>query len=109
MGKILTNRSLVLNGRIRTSNVPRMIQEMFMSVLRVEFMDTTSSAGDWSGIIVQKIGKEKCIAIIFSMENRYPSDGFNVYTDKVYFELPNNYTLENLQEIYDYEDKKSWY
>jgi hypothetical protein len=32
---------------------------MFSSVLAVEFMDTTSSAGDWGGIIVQKIYEDK--------------------------------------------------
>lgn len=101
MSKILTNRSLVLNERIRTSDVPRIIKERFSSVLMVEFMDTTSSAGDWSGIIVQKIGKKKCVAIIFSMENRYPHDGFNVNTDDVYFDLPFNYTLEDLCELFE--------
>ena len=107
MSKILTNRSLVLNKKIRTSGVPRIIKERFSSVLAVEFMDTTSSAGDWSGIIVQKIGKEKCVAIIFSMENKYPHDGFNVYTDDVYYELPLKYTLEDLQKVYA--DKIGWY
>lgn len=101
MSKILTNRSIILNERIRTSDVPRIIKERYKSVLRVEFMDTTSSAGDWSGIIVQKIGKEKCVGIIFSMENKYPYDGFDVYTDSVYYELPLNYTLEDLQQIYE--------
>lgn len=101
MSKILTNRSLVLSGRIHTSDVPRIIKEKFSSVLMVEFMDTTSSAGDWNGIIVQKISKEKYVAIIFSMENKYPYDGFDVYTDSVYYELPLNYTLEDLQQIYE--------
>lgn len=107
MSKILTNRSLVLNKRIYASDVPRIIKERFSSVLMVEFMDTTSSAGDWSGVIVQKIGKTKCVAIIFSMENKYPHDGFNVYTDDVYYDLLPNYTLEDLQKIY--EDKIRWY
>ena len=107
MSKILTNRSLVLNERIRTSGVPRIIKERFSSVLAVEFMDTTSTAGDWSGIIVQKIGKKKCVAIIFSMENKHPHDGFNVYTDDVYYELPLKYTLEDLQKVYA--DKIGWY
>lgn len=107
MSKILTNRSLVLNERIRTSDVPRIIKERYKSVLRVEFMDTTSSAGDWSGLIVQKIGKQKCVAIIFSMENKYPYDGFNVNTDDVYFDLPLNYTLEDLNNLFA--EKIIWY
>ena len=107
MSKILTNRSLVLSERIRTSDVPRIIKERFSSVVAVEFMDTTSSAGDWSGLIVQKIGKKKCVAIIFSMENKYPYDGFNVNTDDVYFELPLNYTLEDLNNLFA--EKIIWY
>lgn len=107
MSKILTNRSIVLNERIYTSDVPRIIKDRFSSVVAVEFMDTTSTAGDWSGIIVQKIGKTKCVAIIFSMENKYPYDGFNVNTDDVYYDLLHNYTLDDLQKIY--EDKIRWY
>jgi hypothetical protein len=56
---------------------------------------------------VQKIGKKKCVAIIFSMENKYPYDGFNVNTDDVYFELPLNYTLEDLNNLFD--EKIIWY
>lgn len=100
MSKILTNRSLVLNERIRTSDVPRIIKERFSSVVAVKFMDTTSSAGDWSGVIVQKIGKEKYVGIIFYMENKYPLYGFNVNTDDVYFDLPLNYTLEDLNKLF---------
>lgn len=107
MSKILTNRCIILNERIRTSDVPRIIKERYKSVLRVEFMDTTSSAGDWSGLIVQKIGKQKCVAIIFSMENKYPYDGFNVNTDDVYFDLPLNYTLEDLNNLFA--EKIIWY
>lgn len=107
MSKILTNRSIILNERIRTSDVPRIIKERYKSVLRVEFMDTTSSVGDWSGLIVQKIGKTKCVAIIFSMENKYPYDGFNVSTDDVCFDLPLNYTLEDLNELFA--EKIIWY
>lgn len=107
MSKILTNRCIILNERIRTSDVPRIIKEKYESVLRVEFMDTTSSAGDWSGLIVQKIGKTKCVAIIFSMENKYPHDGFNVNTDDVYFDLPLNYTLDDLNKLFN--EKVIWF
>jgi hypothetical protein len=107
MSKILTNRCIVLNERINTSDVLRIIKERFSSVLDIEYMDTTSTAGDWSGIIVQKIGKTKCVAIIFSIENIFWRDGFNVYTDDVYYELPLKYTLEDLQKVYA--DKIGWY
>jgi hypothetical protein len=35
------------------------------------------------------------------MENRYPHDGFNVNTDDVYFDLPFNYTLDDLCELFE--------
>jgi hypothetical protein len=41
------------------------------------------------------------------MENKYPYDGFNVNTDDVYFELPLNYTLEDLNNLFD--EKIIWY
>ena len=107
MSKILTNRCIVLNERINTSDVLRIIKERFSSVLDIDYMDTTSTAGDWSGIIVQKIGKTKCVAIIFSIENVFFRDGFNVYTDDVYYDLPLNYTLEDLNNLFA--EKIGWY
>ena len=59
------------------------------SIIHARYMDTTSSAGDWSGFIVQRIGKHKAQAIGFSQENDYPHDGFTLYTCEVPFFIGN--------------------
>ena len=50
------------------------------SVHSAEYMDKTSSAGDWSGFIIQQTGKNTIHAIGFSQENNYPGDGFTLQT-----------------------------
>ena len=42
----------------------------YKSVERADFYETMSSAGDWSGYIVQKIGNTRYL-ILFSQENNY--------------------------------------
>lgn len=54
--------------------------EKHKSIERMVLMDTTSSAGDWSGFLIQRTGKNCCVAIPFYQENRYPGDGFILYT-----------------------------
>ena len=54
--------------------------EKHKSIIRIEIMDNTSSAGDWSGFILQKTGKNTVHAIGFSQENCHPHDGFMLYT-----------------------------
>ena len=56
------------------------LKDKYRSVIGTELMDTTSSAGDWSGFIVQKLGKNSFIAIGFSQYNNYPHDGFCLMT-----------------------------
>jgi hypothetical protein len=97
---VLTNREIVINERIRTSGIEKWMQEKYPSVESVNYMDTTSSAGNWSGIIVQKI-KNKNYAVIFVLDNRYPSDGFNLYTHDSAYKLPSDYDINTLCELYD--------
>ena len=52
----------------------------YKSIVATTFMDQTSSAGDWSGFILQKTGKNTYHAIGFSQYNNYPHDGFTLYT-----------------------------
>ena len=58
------------------------------SVHTAEYMDKTSSAGDWSGYILQRVGNN-VYAIGFSQENDYPHDGFTLYTCEVPFFIGN--------------------
>lgn len=52
----------------------------YPSVRLVDFYNTTSSAGDWQGYILQQI-KGKYYLILFSQENNYPKYGYTIYTD----------------------------
>lgn len=54
------------------------------SVVFAEFFDTTSSCGDWSGVIIQKLGNGLyCRA--FTQENNYPRGGFTITLGRVYY------------------------
>lgn len=89
MGNLITNRDFIAAnkaGRTTTTDVKDIIMSKFKSVVNVEYLDTTSSAGDWSGMIVQQL-KGKCYGIPFSIENRYPYDGFMVHTHNLVFDI----------------------
>ena len=63
----------------------REFMEKYPSVKKIVLMDTTSSAGDWSGFFIQQVGKKKFDAYGFSQENNYPNDGFTLYTAETPF------------------------
>lgn len=53
-------------------------------VVKAELLDTTSSAGDWSGYFVKKIkdeGKTMFEIWTFSQENNWPQGGFTLYME----------------------------
>lgn len=56
------------------------LKKKYRSVIATELTDTTSSAGDWSGFLIQKTGKNSFHAIGFSQENCYPGAGFTLRT-----------------------------
>ena len=102
MGNIIKNREFVVKnkyGHTRTSDVKEFIKDKYKSVVNVEFCETTSSAGNWSGLIIQEL-RGKCYAIPFSIENRYPDDGFNVYTGD-YFRVIDSTKKYNEDYLYD--------
>ena len=81
--KLLTNKEYVT----KTNNWYAPLSEFwakYKSIYAAKLMDKSSSAGDWSGYIVQRMGK-KVYAIGFSQENNYPGDGFTFYTMEVPF------------------------
>jgi len=52
----------------------------YTSIIAGEIMDSSSSAGDWSGYIIQKTGQTEVVAIGFSQYNNYPNKGFKLLT-----------------------------
>lgn len=82
------------------------LQEKYKSIVGAHFMDTTSSAGDWGGFIIQRSGKKTYVAIPFYQENNYPHAGFTLYTGKVYCRGPltsdfQKFAEENYYKICD--------
>ena len=54
----------------------------YKSVECADYYNTMSSAGDWEGFIVQRIGNKRYL-ILFFQENNYPRGrGFTAYTDE---------------------------
>lgn len=99
--KTLTGRTY----RTETNNwyaPSREFSEKHKSVEAMELMDTTSSAGDWEGFLIQKIGKNTMVAIGFYQENNYPHAGFTLYTAEKPF-------LRGKAGAKFYEDAKSAY
>lgn len=78
-GPLLLNRKFHVKGTWYATQ--KYLQENYPSVKKVEFTDTTSSAGDWSGYFVQKIGLFYYL-IPFCQENE--GNGFTIHTDEKY-------------------------
>ena len=77
--KLLTNKNFVTKTNNWYAPI-RELKEKYSSIIHAQFMNTTSSAGDWSGFIIQKVGKDSAVAIAFWQENNYPNAGFTLYT-----------------------------
>ena len=97
MANLLTNREFHVNG---TWYSPEKRLQEYNSVVMTELTDTTSSAGDWTGYLIQKIFK-KFHLIIFSQENDYPNGrGFTLKTGEdvvaTFDKLPTKEQVYNL-------------
>lgn len=84
------DKRILVNREVNTANFPELPRswyapreyfQRFKSVQDVHLFDTTSSAGDWQGYILQKIGARSYV-IIFSQSNNYPYEGFTAYTNE---------------------------
>jgi len=72
----------------------------YKAVVRVEYMDTMSSAGDWGGLIVLNTGKYHEI-VPFWQENRYPYGGYRQQTGKVVCKCTEYPDMDLLAEIWE--------
>lgn len=77
MENLLLKRNYHVDG---TWYAPQKFLESYKSVVKTGLLNQTSSAGDWSGYILQKIGKTFHV-ILFWQSNSYPHTGFDVVTD----------------------------
>ena len=92
-GPLLLNRKIHVKGTWYATQ--KYLEESYSSVKKVEFTDTTSSAGDWSGYFVQKVGLYYYL-IPFSQENE--GDGFTIHTDTKYRVVSRN--QEFVEKLY---------
>lgn len=77
--RILTDRRWHVDGKWFAPR--KFLEECFPSVVYCNYIDTTSSAGDWTGLIFQRLG-QKLYVILFSQENSCPGAGFEITTSK---------------------------
>lgn len=98
MKQLLTNRKWHIDGRWYE---PQEFLQKFKSVVRAEYLDMSSSAGDWYGYFLQKLFG-KYYLIIFWQTNSYPDKGFDLMTDNdftVGFDNDKEPTKEELDKI----------
>jgi hypothetical protein len=102
--KLLTNKTLKTTGG--SWFAPRnKFWDKYKSVVEMTFMDMTSSAGDWHGFLLQKVGKHKIVAIGFSQYNNYPDGGFTLQTcERPFYRVENTMNERNYMENI----KNSW-
>ena len=85
----------LLTGKIYTTKTNNWyaptceFHEKHPSIDRMVIMDKTSSAGDWSGFLIQRTGKNRAQCIGFEQENNYPHAGFTLYTSDYPFFIGN--------------------
>jgi hypothetical protein len=99
----MTDKRLLINRQWHTSedwfSTVKFIREKFASVVFCKHTDTTSSAGDWSGLIIQKLGNQLYV-LLFSQENTFPHcDGFDIYTDDHVTAI-----VQNASKVTDYRE-----
>lgn len=80
MKQLLLNRKYHVDG---TWYEPaKFLENKFKSVVRTEYTETSSSAGDWTGYLVQKL-HGRWYVILFWQTNSYPASGFDIETDSM--------------------------
>ena len=97
MNNILTERKYNIDGNWYES---QHFLENFSSVIRTELYNTCSSAGNWDGFFIQKIGK-RFYMIGFNQENNYPFGGYTLHTGNLIASFKSMLEEEELYKIYD--------
>lgn len=98
MAKKLTNITFV-TGTNNWYAPTKELKEKYRSIKKIALMDTTSSAGDWSGYLIQQIAPKKVIAIGFSQYNSHPHDGFSLMTCEHPFFVGKECTAEFISNV----------
>ena len=92
MNNILADREFFLDGGWYS---PLEKIKSYMSVIHAEYIEMCSSAGDWTGLFFQKIGRTTYI-IPFFQENAYPKRGYHLYTGEIWGQWRGKVTEEDI-------------
>lgn len=79
----------------------KLLKKDYKSIVKADFNNTTSSAGDWTGYILQKIGNTYYCIPVFQ-ENQYPREGYKTYTgNRNIFVFYTKYVDIEISDIWD--------
>ena len=92
---LLTNKEFQIDGGW---HAPAEYLRSFKSVKQVKYLDTTSSAGDWSGLLIQKL-RNRTYLIGFCQENNFPRGGFTLYIGDIETTFEGDITPEQYASI----------
>lgn len=101
---LLTNKEFTTQGNWYS---PRRKLNEYLSVVYVEYIDQTSSAGDWNGFFIQHT-RGNYYVIKLSQENNFPKDGFTLFTGDLWMKVNDsdgdlNDVIRECREQYVYE------
>jgi hypothetical protein len=79
-----------------------LIKKFYKSVVYCDYIETSSSAGDWTGLIIQKV-RGKLYVIIFSQENTFPfREGYDIHSsNEAIVTLENASKIKNFKKLAD--------
>jgi hypothetical protein len=98
--KILTDRKWHSGGD--WFSPAKLIKKFYKSVVYCDYIETSGSAGDWTGLIIQKVG-EKLYVIPFSQENTFPfREGYDINSsNEVIVEVNNASKIKDFKKLAD--------
>ncbi len=63
-------------------------------------MEMSSSAGDWTGLLIQRLNKQ-LHAVVFFQENSYPKSGFDVVTQSYPIVSVSDTIIDSPESLFD--------
>lgn len=96
--RILTSRRWHVNGRWFAPR--KFIKDNFPSVVYCDYIEMSSSVGNWSGLIIQRLNRQLHV-VIFYQENSYPKSGFDVETQSYPIVSTSDTKIDSPRALFD--------
>lgn len=84
--------------QVKNASEARQVFYGYKSIENFDYWDTTSSAGDWTGWIVQRLSR-RWYLIPFWQENNYPRYGFTLNTGEIIAAFSSRPDVETIYSI----------